>query len=61
MCPHCSSRELTFLEHGSGISVYVCQACARTTVERHAPAPTVAFEAPPKNDFRFPSWFNGRA
>jgi hypothetical protein len=57
-CVHCASPKLTFLEHGSGASVYLCDECGRTSVERYDPA-AVAGTARPANDFRFPSWFTG--
>ncbi len=58
LCPHCTSHDLTFLEHGSGASVFLCRTCARTTVEHYEAAPAVVFKAP-ANDFVFPSWFTG--
>jgi hypothetical protein len=56
VCPHCSSRKLTFLEHGSGVSVFQCDDCARATVQQweHTPA---AAPKPATDAFRFPAWF----
>jgi transposase-like zinc ribbon protein len=56
VCPHCASHALTFLEHGSGVTVFRCEACTRATVQQWTPP---AAKAPPNQDFVFPSWFTG--
>jgi hypothetical protein len=58
-CPHCASDRLIFLEHGSGVIVFQCEACSRATVQRWTPA-TVG-TAPPGDPFQFPAWFSGVA
>ena len=34
VCPQCSSQNLKFMEHGSGMTVFQCEDCARVTVQR---------------------------
>jgi hypothetical protein len=58
VCPHCGSRKLSFMEQGSGVSVFQCQGCVRTTVERAGPVVPMVWRRP-VNEFRFPSWFTG--
>jgi hypothetical protein len=65
VCPHCGSRKLTFLEHGSGVTVFRCENCVRATVQRWTPAPpaksttTVRHAPPPSSLAMFPNWFLG--
>jgi len=58
VCPQCGSQKLTFLEHGSGVTVFQCEACSRATVQRWEVAPSPA-KARLDPEFRFPSWFTG--
>jgi transposase-like zinc ribbon protein len=59
VCPHCASQKLTFLEHGSGVTVFQCEACARATVQRWRVPPELAAAVPPIEEFTFPSWYTG--
>ena len=58
ICPHCSSQKLTFMEHGSGVTVFQCEDCARATVQRWETNPA-AEHARLNHEFVFPSWFKG--
>jgi hypothetical protein len=40
-CPLCASSRLIFMEHGSGGTVFHCEACSRSTIHRLAPPPIV--------------------
>jgi NMD protein affecting ribosome stability and mRNA decay len=59
VCPHCSSQKLKFMEHGSGVTVFQCEDCARATVQRWEANPA-AEKARLNREFVFPSWFTGR-
>jgi len=50
---------LLFLEHGSGVTVFQCEACGRSTIHRWTSAPIVT--PPPSQSFQFPTWFTGVA
>jgi hypothetical protein len=57
MCPHCASDRLIFLEHGSGVTVFQCEACRRPTMHRWTPAAAETLRH--RESFEFPNWFTG--
>ena len=60
VCPHCGSYSVTFLEHGSGVTVFRCEHCARATIQRWTPPPPPPREDEPRKTFaRLPAWFIG--
>jgi hypothetical protein len=61
ICPHCGAHDLTFLEHGSGVTVFQCGACARATVQRWQASPALGERTPSADAFEFPAWFKGAA
>ncbi len=58
VCPHCGSHSVTLLEHGSGVTVFRCEHCARATIQRWTPAAPPLPEVEPNKAFaRLPAWF----
>lgn len=47
VCPYCSSNRLTFLEHGTGGTLFQCQLCSRAAVQRWEPTAEEVPKAPP--------------
>ena len=61
VCPHCNSLKLTFLEHGSGVTVYQCESCGRATVQRWEATPAAVAKPPVVQRSVFPDWFSRTA
>jgi hypothetical protein len=61
LCPYCGSTKLTFVEHGSGGTLFQCNLCARAAVQRWEPeAETVGVAVrSDMEEFVFPSWYTG--
>jgi len=61
VCPYCASNKLTFLEHGSGGTLFQCELCARATVQRWEPEAEAVEKTPAADESVSPSWYKGPA
>ena len=57
LCPYCGSTRLTFVEHGSGGTLFQCDLCARAAVQRWEPEVETVGKSDDSEEFVFPSWF----
>ena len=57
LCPYCGSNKLTFVEHGSGGTLFQCDLCARAAVQRWEAEGETVEKSAESEKFVFPSWF----
>jgi hypothetical protein len=59
LCPYCGSTKLTYVEHGSGGTLFQCDLCARAAVQRWEPEVETVGKSEEREEFVFPSWYKG--